>query len=158
MFEDEPSLSVSYFQKNDDEQRDHDAIVGNFDLLKLAPIQIQEQINNLRLSKKESDKEKYLQFKENSEVIWSKRDIFEADFDKAVNEMLDSADRLIDCVSYSNLYRLFNITVVFTSAILGWILSSGIDWWKKSTGPNSLNYYLRCNMLSNGSYPAFGTY
>ena len=68
---------------------------------------------------------------------YCKIDIIENDFDKSKNEMLLSSNKLINCISYNNLIRLFNLTMTFSSAILGCIFAFGIIRWQQCFGPES---------------------
>lgn len=84
----------------------------------------------------------YMQLKESVEKVCCKIYINEEDFDNAVSEMLDTLNKLIECVSYHNLIRLFEVSIIFSSAILGSILCSRNDLLPKSVRPDSFNYYL----------------
>ena len=72
--------------------------------------------------------------------------------------MLQTSNKLIDCISYNNIKRLISFSIIVSSTCLGWCLSAGINQWRKTQGRNQSDYYFRCDMLPNGSYPAFGTY
>ena len=95
---------------------------------------------------------------ENSQNIWNYSTITKEKFVFARNEMFVYADKLIDCITYNNIMRLLNLSVIISSACLGWCLGSGIVQWNRVFGPNGNDYYLRCNMFPNGTYPAFGQY
>lgn len=152
---------------NDDE-------IDNFNLMKLAPIHViegvkadyNENYDNEDGKKKKIncdcfscfkniDNKKYI---ENSQNIWSYSTITKEKFVFARNEMFVYADKLIDCITYNNIMRLLNLSVIISSACLGWCLGSGIVQWNRVFGPNGNDYYLRCNMFPNGTYPAFGKY
>ena len=155
LVEDEPSISISYNQKHNDDDTNHINLIGQFDLLKLVPIKVQEEINNECLSKKEKIDQEY---RLNACNVWCKHDIYEDEFDKATNEMLESSNKLIDCNAYNNLSKLIHFALIVSSACFGQCLISGILQWQKIVGPNGSQYYQRCNMFPNGTYPAFGTY
>ncbi|KAK8841771.1 hypothetical protein M9Y10_026720 [Tritrichomonas musculus] len=143
----EPSVSISFYQ-NDKFQRDRNYSVNNFDLLKLAPIKVQEMLNN----------SKETEFKECIEKLWPKININDECFDKAAKEMIHSSNLLIDCIFYKNLIRLFNFFLIFSSACLGWCLASGIERWQRILYQRGSEYYLRCNMFQNGTFPSYGSY
>lgn len=159
--DEESSVSISYFnkaKKKKDQERPHDQLVGRFNLIKLAPIEVQEgikytpaEVNGEEVSDNEN-------FRDTAREIWPKVDIEEENFDRTKNEMLDSSNKLIDCIAYNNLMRLLNLSIIISSACLGWCLSSGIVQWQRVLGPDSEKYYLRCNAFNNGTYPAYGTY
>lgn len=159
LFEDEPSISFSYFHNlQSNENREHDFLVGQFDLFKLSPILVQENINCILYDKEGNVDQKYSSFKQEIKSIWSKIDVIEDDFMLATNEMLKSSKKLIECICHNNIKRLFNFAFIISSILLGWCLSSGVIRWNKINGPHASDYYLRCNMFPNGTYPLFGTY
>lgn len=161
MNDEETSVSIAYFnkaKKKESLEREHDQLVGNFNMIKLAPIEVQEgikytptEINGEEVSDNEN-------FRDKARDIWPKINLEEENFDKSTQEMLDSSNRLIDAISFNNLMRLLNLSIIISSACLGWALSSGIVQWQRVLGPNGDQYYLRCNMFDNQTYPAFGTY
>ena len=131
-------------------------MVSNFNLIKLAPIQIQERLNKIYQAKNLSYDDEL--FKKSVKRLWTKIIINDECFDNATNEMIHSSKKLIDYICYTNLIRLFNISLIFSSALLGWCLASGIERWHKILSPQGFRYYLRCNMFINGTFPAFGSY
>lgn len=74
--------------------------------------------------------------------------------------MINSSNKIIDCVAFNSLLKLIHFGVIFSSSCLGCCLSLGIIRWKKTIrqNVNDYYYYLRCNMFPNGTYPDFGTY
>lgn len=159
--QEESSASISYFKrKKDEDEREHDSFVSNFNLLKLAPIEVQEGIQ----ANKESDvldggdDDDINPFKDDARHVWPRIDLHEELFDKAVSEMLESANKLIDSIAYNGIMTLVNLTIIISSACLGWSLSAGIIRWDKVLGENGDDFYVRCNMFNNGTYPAFGSY
>ncbi|KAK8845022.1 hypothetical protein M9Y10_021198 [Tritrichomonas musculus] len=159
LLQDEPSTSVSIFKpkkKNDAEERDHDTVISNFNLLKLAPIHVQE---GLKYAPGETETAKNDCTYANVTNVWDRAEhIDESDFDKATDEMLATANKLLDCISYNNLMRLLNLSIIISSACLGWGLGAGVVQWKRVLGPNGSDLYVRCNAFNNGTYPAYGTY
>ena len=67
-------LSVSYYQTKEEENREHDEFIGQFNLVKLAPIEVQEGINFLNEQKKEFVDHDFGQISRN---IWNKQNIHE---------------------------------------------------------------------------------
>lgn len=107
LIQDEPSISISYYQTQYEDDREHDGLIGQFNLIKLAPIQVQEGIN---YSTKDNNVDDTNQdFRRNTCNIWCKKDILEEEFDIATNEMLDSSNRIIDYISYNNYYYQCNM-------------------------------------------------
>lgn len=74
---------------------------------------IQEQINNCCIDKKGNMDINYMQLKESVEKVCCKKYINEEDFYNAVSEMLDTLNKLIECVSYHNLIRLFEVSIIY---------------------------------------------
>ncbi|OHT06121.1 hypothetical protein TRFO_25986 [Tritrichomonas foetus] len=140
------SISMAFFDELENEDRVHDLQVGSFSLLKLAPIQIQKGI-----------KKKVSGFSQKAADVWKCVDVIENEIDDAAKEMLEMADDLLDCQSNNAMSMILNISVIFCSLCLGWALGSGVATWKKISNNND-EYYLRCNMFENGTYPAYGTY
>lgn len=127
-------------------------------MLKLAPIQIQERIKNIEYDKNGNISEKYKNYKEQISSIWCKEDIEEENFNKAAKEMQDISDRLINCISFNNLIRLFNLSIIVSSMILGCMLYNGIEQMQLISISKNTRYHTRCNMFENGTYPSYGTY
>ena len=152
LYQDEPSISVSYFEDSHHKEEEIN-LIGQFELIKLAPIKLQMQLNCC------CEENEYESFKSKVNELWNKIDIQNIEFEEARNETLNLSNKLIDCIAYNNLNNLLALTIIITSMCLGWILSAGVYYWKKNVlGPNFYNYYKRCNILSNFTYPPFGTY
>lgn len=168
LLEEEPSISLSYFDnmqsksknkgEEEEEEQNENYFIGQFDLLKLAPIQIQERIKNVEYDKNGNISEKYKNYKEQIKSIWCKEDIEEENFNKAAKEMQDISDRLINCISFNNLIRLFNLSIIVSSMILGCMLYNGIEQMQLISISKNTRYHTRCNMFENGTYPSYGTY
>ena len=131
---------------DEDPDRPHDVCIGNFSLLKLSPIVVQQGI-----------KKKVKGFQQKAFDTWKVVDILESDLDEASADMLSATDELLNCISSNQLSTLLNLTVIFCSACFGWCFGAGVATWRKVTNENS-EYYLRCNMFENGSYPLYGEY
>lgn len=116
--------------EEEEEEQNENYFIGQFDLLKLAPIQIQERIKNVEYDKNGNISEKYKNYKEQIKSIWCKEDIEEENFNKAAKEMKDISDRLINCISFNNIIRLFNLSIIVSSMILGCMLYNGIEQWQ----------------------------
>ena len=86
-------------------------------MIKKAPIQIQEKLNKINQSDNNDD-DNHDEF---VEKLWPKSNIDNDRFENSTNEMIDLSNRLIDCLCYANLIRLFNFSLIFSSACLGWL-------------------------------------
>jgi hypothetical protein len=90
-----------------------------------------------------------------SKPIWNTSDVTPTLVNAATREMLNLSNRLLDCFSFNRLVSLMNVSMIFVSACLGWGLGAGTAIWKKGTRNTleALDFYLRCNMNSQGEYP-----
>lgn len=123
----------------------------DFNLLKVAPIIVQEALM------KKSDERTEL-MKTAAHQLWDRHTIHKLDFDMAASEFRTSAEMLINTIAHNGLYKLLNLSIILSSCCFGWAMSSGIVQWKRTLGPNVEEYYIRCNMNANFTYPAYGTY
>jgi hypothetical protein len=132
---------------NEEELLDFDPkfSVEEFTVTKYAPIHVQKGMN------KKAPGMKY------ARDVWGILPVIkEADVHEATLEMFDMANKLLDAVSFNRLVLLLDISVIFVSACLGWGVGAGTALWKKSCSEDlaiSSEYYLRCNMDANGTFP-----
>jgi len=111
-------------------QEEEDIQYPSFPLRQLAPIHIERGIQ----SRKQTED----RFKKVARQIWVKWDLSNRDLAKATKEMAENADYLLDVSGFSGLIKLLDVSLLFSSGMLGWALGAGVADWK--TG-----FYLRCD-------------